>query len=425
MRNLTAAIQFGSSRICAAAAWVDDKGQHEVAAIESVSSAGCISHGCVVGIDDTAVRIKSLMQKLSNRVKSFGANNLNTAYVGLCGISMHSMEYQPTSLMGEEGMPSEEMVQHLAAKSLNLNISGHDILGLHNNGETVDGQHITAHHQLIVAERRLKQGLQAAMERAHIRIAGWMATPLIEADILTPEEKEKGVLLVNLGAQLTSLSIWKDTQLKFLTVIPLGCHAVTRDIATRGLRLEEAEELKASWSDASRPSEDNSSMPTVPTPIPIKDLNLIVASRYEEIVANIASQVNQTGFKGQLEAGCVLTGGGSVQKGLTALFSKRLDVTRINTRSCNTLRYASSERKPYLTSLMTMLNLCQVSCEETNTFVEEKKPAPIATTTPVTPKPTMEERKKESKNDLFAGRRKSAAKSVRGFFGDLFSGLDE
>ncbi len=421
MRKLTAAIQFGSSRIYAAAAWVDDNGSHDVAAIESVPTSGCIRHGCVVGVDDTAVRIKSLMQKLSNRVKSLGANNLNAAYVGLCGISMHSMEYQPNTLLGEELLPTDELRQQMAEKSKHLDIAGYDILGLHNNGETISDQHLVAHHQLIVAESRLKQGIQAAMERAHIKIIDWMATPLIEADILSSEEKEQGVLLINLGAQLTSLSIWKGQQLKLLTVIPLGCNAVTQDIATKGLRMEVAEELKKTWSDASRPTEDaHSASNSVPTPIPLKELNIIVASRYEEIAANIAFQVEQAGYKGQLEAGCVLTGGGSVQKGLTTLFSKRLDITRINTRSCNSLRFLASERKPYLTSLMSMLNHCTLSCEEASVPIVEQKVVQPTTPQPVTTPPV--EKKADS---TFNTRKRSTVDSVKGFFGDLFSGLDE
>ena len=420
MRKLTAAIQFGSSRIFAAAAWVDGDGQHEVAAIESVQTAGCIRHGCVVSVDDTAARIKSLMQKLSNRVKTEQVNNLNAAYVGLCGMSMRSMEYQPSTLLGEGGVPNAEVIRHLSDKSLKLNIAGYDILGLHSNGESIDGQNITGHHQLIIAEHRLKQGISAAMERANIRVVGWMATPLVEADILTPEEKEKGVMLVDLGYQVTSMSIWKDKQLKHLIVIPLGCNAVTLDIATKGLRLEETEELKTIWSDASRPNDDNpQAMPEIHTAIPLKELNLIVASRYEEILANIAVQIEQSGYKGQLEAGCVLTGGGSVQKGLTTLFSKRLEVNRINTRSCNALRYSSSERKPYLTSLMTMLRLCEVSCEETiapavrntPTVVTSNTPAPQHKPEPEAPKTVQPSNKKHT--------------AFRNFIGDLFSGLNE
>ena len=120
MKTLIAAIQFGTSRICAAAAWIDKDGHYEVAAIESTSSAGCIHRGFVVNIDDAAVRIKSLMLKLSNRVKSQGYGGVDAAYVGICGMSMHSMEYEPSVLVGEGSSINGEICQQLQEMSLNL-----------------------------------------------------------------------------------------------------------------------------------------------------------------------------------------------------------------------------------------------------------------------------------------------------------------
>ena len=110
MKILTAAIQFGSSRICAAAAKINENGSYEVIAIESVATSGCLQYGCVTNIDETAQRIKSLMQKLSKRVMGNGFGALQSAYVGLCGISMHSMEYQPTVMLPEGQKVTDDIV---------------------------------------------------------------------------------------------------------------------------------------------------------------------------------------------------------------------------------------------------------------------------------------------------------------------------
>lgn len=408
-KTLTAAIQFGSSRICAAAAWIDNNGHYEVAAIESATSTGCIRHGCVVSVDETAGRIKSLMQKLSNRVKTQGYGALDAAYVGICGMSMHSMEYHPSVLAGEELIITGEIRQQLNQQSLSLNVPDYDIIGYHSNGEYIEGQHVIGHHQLILAESRLKSGILSAMERAHMRVAGVYATPLLLGDILTDEEKQKGCLLIDLGAQLTTISIYADNQLKYLNVIPLGGDTVTQDIATLGIRFDEAEELKQKWSNASRMVEAIQGSLTLPNAINPKELNIIVASRFEEIVANIANQVEKAGYKGRLEAGCILTGGSSVQKGLTAILSKRLEIGRISTRSCSNIRFGSSERKPNLASLMSMLIYCNESCEVQQ--VEKTQVEQPVTKTP----PTI---------DLGSTRKKTTG-GIRDFFGDLFSGIDE
>lgn len=422
MRTLTAAIQFGSSRICAAAAWLDQDGQYEVAAIESVSTDGCIRHGQVVSIADTAVRIKSLMQKLSNRLKSLGYNPVNAAYVGICGMSMRSMEHQPSLVIDETGEVSPELLESLREQSLSLPLQGYDILDLAPCGHYVEDQHLVGLHQLIIADKRLRMGYKQAMDLAKVRIAGFVATPLQLGQILTAEEKQQGVVLIDLGAQLTSVSVYADGALRHLSIIPLGCNTVTSDIASQGLRQLDAENIKQNWSDASPNPDDLSDVAGMACPIPLKELNVIVSSRYEELALNIATQVEKSGLKTNQLASCVLTGGGSMQKGLTALLSKRLDISRISTRSCNSIRYGSSERKPHLASIMSMLACCTKSCEqlpEPEIKYEEPKPAAKPVAKPAPAKPAD----KPATGATFTRRR--AAEGLKGFFGDLFSGLDE
>ncbi|MBQ0056385.1 MAG: hypothetical protein KBT20_01905 [Bacteroidales bacterium] len=425
-KTLTAAIQFGSSRISAAAAWIDDDGNCEVAAIESTPTDGCIRHGYVMAVDDTAVRIKSLLQKLSNRLKAQGSGQITAAYVGICGMSMRSMEHHPSLVADESGEVTQEMIEALREQSMQLTVPGYEILGISSCGHFIQDQQLTAHHQLIIAESRLCQGYRAAMEKAKIRIAGIIATPLMVGDILTNEEKQNGCLLVNLGAQLTTVSVYAQGSLRKLTVLPLGGDSVTADIASNGLSRFDAENIKQNWSDASRMAvtESTASTAIMACPIPIKELNVITASRYEEIAINIMAQVEKSGYKGMLNAGCVLTGGASLQKGLTSLLSKRLDMSHISTRSCNTIRYGSSERKPHLSSLMSMLKVCTESCEQSAQPAAdqhaEQKPAP-------TPKPKTEPKRPEKKADSsgITFSRRTAAAGIRGFFDDLFSGIDE
>ena len=412
MKTLTAAIQFGSSRICAAAAKIHENGTYEVTAIESVFTAGCIQHGCVANVEETAQRIKSLMQKLSNRVKSNGFGNLQAAYVGLCGISMHSVEFQPTMSCHIDKKVPDEVIAKLEEKSRSFNIPDHDVLGLKSNGVVVEGDQVTGLHQIIIGEQRLKQGYVQAMERANIRIAGFLATPLMLGDILTADERKKGCLLLDLGSHLTSVSIYKDGALRFLTVLPLGGNSVTRDIDSLGKRMDEAEELKINWSDASLPIEDKPSTFSLNCPVDPLTLNLIVTSRYEEIIANVVHQITLAGFTAdQFEAGCVVTGGASMQKGLTTLLSRRLGIAPVCTRSCNGIKFGSSEKKPHLAALMSMLPYCRQSCEE------KKADAVISAT--AAPEPVS------VGAPAAAVRGRSIKKGFGAFIGDLFSGLSD
>lgn len=418
MSTLTAAIQFGSSRISAVAASIDSNGDIVVHGIESVPTTGCIRHGCVVNIQETAVCIKSVMKKLSNRVVTFGFGELNAAYVGVCGISMHSMQHNPKVIVNDEHVITPDLHEQLKQKGLSLPIPGTDILGIETNRETIEGDYAEAEQQLILAEKKLLNGIRAAMDRARIRIVDTFATPLLIGDILNEEEKREGCVLLDLGAQLSTISIYKDNELKMLSTLPLGGDSVTMDIATKGMRMEEAEEAKVNWTNASPQwSEDLTKNASQKLQIPIEDLNLIVVSRYDEIISNIAHLIEKAGYKGLLDGGCIVTGGSSVQLGLTSLLRKRLDISKISTRACSTPRFSNSERKPHLTSLMVMLKHCSESCEVVKVEVPVKpEPAPPVSEKVSTPAP-----KSSSSNDSS----RKVKGGLKGFFGDLFSGLDD
>lgn len=422
MKTLTAAIQFGSSRICAAVATVNEVGQYEVIAIESTASAGCIRHGIVVNIEDTAARIKTLLQKLSNRVKAKGFRGLEAAYVGICGISMHAVKHEPSEVLVGTPEATAEILESLRDQSLKFTTLGYDILGIEANGFRIEGQQIIGEHQVIVADSNLKARYEQAMNRAGIRVAGFIASPLRLSDLAKAEEREQGCLIVNIGSALTSISVYKNDALRLMTVIPLGGDAVTNDIASTGMRLDEAELAKVNWSNVSEQnSNETGSMPMATgTQLTRIQLNNIAACRYEEIAANILNQLKLAGLESSISL-CILTGGASLQKGLTGLFSKRLNIAKIETRGCSTISYIQSDHKPYLSELMTMLMSCAEDCETKQRTIYQQGPQQTAGPQVIIRKQAPARKpatpKTESKTEI--------KKGLRNFFGDLFAGIDD
>ncbi len=408
MKILTCAIQFGSSRIMAIAAWKDmQTGALENIEIESEPTNHCIKHGCIVNTEQTAMHIKSIIQKLGNRMRA----SIGSAYVGLGGISLHSLIQQPS-----------------------VQIPGYDVL----HAEPISGNQ----HQLIVGEKRLRQGVVAAMERAGIRMRDVIVLPQATACILSDDERQRGCVLVDMGAGTTTVSVYKNGDLQHLAVIPLGGDSVTYDILSAGCSQEEAERIKLEWSDAAHDSKEaagshmqssaNMLFADKTLPIPQGTINTIVTCRYEEIAANIQHQIEASGLKNHLDAGCILTGGAAVQRGLISLMSRRLGITRIETRAYAERAFIGSERKPHLTNLLALLNFCAEDC------MAQPKPTTTATSTPKTttastsnttvntggqlsidmpepepePQPKPEPEKKTS----------SIRAGVSRFLGDLFSG---
>lgn len=409
-RTLVCAIQIGTSRICAAAAWRDQIGNYEIAAIETEQSAGCIRKGCIVDIDTTAAHIKSLVLKLSNRIKSSDCQGIEAAYVGINGISMHSQLHHPSIELEDGRSVNNEIISALKQQSLRMPIAGYDILGLEPMGYTLDevdclnpngrtGSQLIAHHQIIIAEQRLRFAVRAAMEKAGIRLIGIIATPLSVSQILSPDEKQRGCALVDIGHSLTTVSVYANGVLQHLATIPLGSNAVTQDIAVAGsLCIEEAEKAKISQ----------------------EELDIVSQCRYEEIGANILNQIELSGCKDRLAAGVVLTGGAALQRGLVSLLGERLGVSRIMARGFSGICFGLSDRKPQFAALTTMISYCIADCEA--------KPAVTTPVEPVIEKPIEPEVKEEVKEEPKEEEPKVTASRRSGFgrfFSDLFSGIDD
>lgn len=410
MKILTCAIQFGSSRIMAIAAWKNmQTGALENIEIESEPTKGCVSHGHIANTELAAMHIKSVIQKLSNRMRA----TISSAYVGIGGMSLHSLIQQPS-----------------------VQIPGFDVL----HAEPIEG----GQHQLIVGDKNLRQGVVAAMERAGVRMHDVIVLPQATATILTDEERQRGCVLVDMGAGTTTVSIYKQGDLQHLAVIPLGGDAVTYDIESTGCPREEAERIKLEWSDAAHEGKEgagsnqqsvaNALFADKALPIPQGTLNTIVTCRYEEIAANIQHQIENSGLKNHLDAGCILTGGAAVQRGLTALMGQRLGVAKIETRAYSERAFIGSERKPHLTNLLALLNFCAEDCQapaKPLNVAPAPQPKPAAAPAPAAsseknngqlsiempePEPIQaeEETEKNKKSSFRSG--------VSRFLGDLFSG---
>ena len=363
MTTLTCAIQLGSSRILAVSAEKDmSNGTLSNVQIESEVSSDCISHGRIVNVEKTAMHIRALIQKLGNRMRT----PIAAAYVGVGGMSLHSLVQQPS-----------------------VKIPDYDVLSSIPIGQN--------QHQLIVGEKRIRESIRAAMDRAGIRMVNIIVLPLATARILKNAERQKGCVLVDMGAGTTTVSIYKGGELKHLAVIPLGGECVTLDIQSAGCTNDDAERIKCDWSDVSQEVTPESPAGNAPSamfaeralPIPQSKLNNIALCRYEEIAANIEHQIEASGFKDQLDAGCILTGGAAYQNGLTTLLLRRLSIKQVEMRAYREPALLGSDRKPHLTNLLALPEFCTEDCQapKVTPIAETPRPAPV--TRPVAqPQPT-------------------------------------
>lgn len=338
MSTLTCAIQIGSYRILAVAAQKDTKtGTVGNLQIESEPARDCVTNGRITNVEKAAMHIRSIIQKLGNRMRA----TISSAYVGVGGLSLHSLVQQPS-----------------------VQIPDYDVLGF---DPLEDGQ-----YQLIVGQKCIKENVQAAMARANVRVAGVLLIPNATARILSVDELQRGCVLIDMGASTTTVAVYYHGHLRHLAVIPMGGDNVTYDIQSAGCSFEEAERIKFDWSDvsqeiqkesASSNSAANALFADKALPIPQGQLNTIALCRYEELAANVLHQIELSGLKEKLEAGCIITGGATLQRGLTSLLSRRLGISRVETRAYREPAMLGSERKPHLTNALALLSFCTEDCQ--------------------------------------------------------------
>lgn len=474
--TLTCVIEFGSSRINAVAAERGEDYNITIRAVESVFSNSSIRHGHIHNIEEIAAKVKGLIQKLNNRLSTTqDFRSIGKAYVSIGGMSTHTISHNPLAHLGQEGIVTAEAILQLRKQSLELSLQGYDILSVVPMYYELDGKayydatgghgsELIGHHQIIVARNKLREGINRVMQRAGLEIAGYITQPLSAARILTTEEKQKGCLLLNWGAETTTVIIYKGNMLRHIAVIPLGGETVTKDIMSQGVRHDVAEDAKIKWSTAS-PNSHSDIRPNAieqnAIGMEIGLLNAIVQSRYEEIILNVRHQIECAGLEEmQLEAGCVITGDAANQKGLNTLIGKQLGMNVSVRAYCHHLA-GGAEKKLRYASILSMIEDCIIDCqrekrketiptsasiqEKDETQKQETTPSEIRDTTTQTigrqqaeeeighttrkqidnkENPSQSKQNGRNKNEDYHLPSSKKNKFQR-FIGDLFSGLDD
>jgi cell division protein FtsA len=197
-----------------------------------------------------------------------------------------------------------------------------------NNNETKSpkgtiGSYISGTYDLIVCRPQLKRNLQMTVsDKSGLKIEGFIVTALATGQlVLSGEQKRLGCMLADIGAETTSVSIYKDGNLRYYATIPIGSRNITRDITSLSVLEERAEEIKITSGDAiaSTPASDLNI-----GGVRMSDVSNIVVARSEEIVANIIAQIEYSGLKNEdLPSGIVVIGGGSKLKGMIDLLKKQ------------------------------------------------------------------------------------------------------
>jgi len=288
-KEIIVTVDIGTSKIVAAAGEKDEKGVIHILALETEAAKTFVRRGRIYSIVEVNRKITSLLNRLNNKLNE----KIVKVYVGIGGQSLI------TAKKSEGTVRNEELFQPLCEKC----DVGHPDL-------------------IILGNPAIKRDINKCICNGDMEITGYFIAPVATAiATLTDYEKNQGCALIEFGAGVTYLSVYKNNLLEYLVTIPIGADVITKDITLlKEITEEDAEDLKITYGHALASSRKENDYPKKITAndkeIDTEDFNNIIEARVDEIIANINNQLELSGFSNALASGIVIAGGGAALKSL-------------------------------------------------------------------------------------------------------------
>ena len=318
--DLIVAIELGSSKIAGAVGRKRPDGSLQVVAYANEPASGFVRRGVVYNIDKTAQCLTDLINRLEPELNNA---TIEQAYVGVGGYTLPSELNAVARAFEEETRVSDAIVTSMEEENAVKQYPGHNILvmvsqeykignNLLNEPVGVNCTRIEGNYLNLLARTSVMDNTGKSFELAKVNIANDSIGPLVAADVLlTDHERRQGCVLVDLGADTTTISIYKGGYLRFLTVVPMGGQNITRDLCSLQLDEQEAERIKRNFGILFPTSADETVQLDASRVIEVRKIHDVIEARFEEIMLNVCHQIEASGYDVKnLLAGIVFCGGG-------------------------------------------------------------------------------------------------------------------
>ena len=333
------AVEIGSSKIKAAVGEVADNGTLTVCHIEEErQSPNFVRYGMVQNIKEVSNSLNRIIFKLTNRISPA---RISAVYAGVGGRSMMALKHHVGATQPDDTEITPEIIGEILGRAENIIDPERKVVEVLPGEFMVDnmkvadpvgtiGNSISTEAMVVSCRQQMLRNLQLAVnDKLNIKIHNFVVRhTAIAGMVLTDDERQLGVMLVDFGAETTAVSIYKDGFLKLFVTIPLGSRHITRDIMSRGYSEERADEIKRTVGNA-MPEPAESNRLRHEGLIDDSEINNLVAARAGEIVINILERVKDAGLRSaeELLRGIVVTGLGANLNGFTTLLENQSGVT--------------------------------------------------------------------------------------------------
>ena len=338
--NIAVGLDIGTTKIVAMIGRKNEYGKLEILGVGKSKSLG-VARGVVNNITQT---IQSIQQAVLEAENNSGYK-INDVVVGIAGQHIRSIQHTDYVIRSNpEEVISGKDIQLLIDQVNKLAmLPGEEIIHVLPQEFKIDGQteikepigmyggRLEASFHVVVGQASSIRNVGRCIQSSGIQLSGLTLEPLASADaVLSQEEKEAGVALIDIGGGTTDLAIFKDGIIRHTAVIPFGGNVITDDIKEGCSIIEkQADLLKVKFGSAwPGENKDNEivSIPGLrgrdPKEISLKNLSKIIHARVVEIVEQVFAEIKAYGHEDprkKLIAGIVLTGGGSQLKHIKQL----------------------------------------------------------------------------------------------------------
>lgn len=328
--DVIVALDIGTTKVCAIAGRKNQHGKLEILGVGKVDSEGVL-RGVVSNIEKTVKAIS----EATNFVKRSARQDFQVVHVGIAGQHIKSLQHRGILTRDNDLTEiSRRDIDKLISDMYKLVLPpGDKILHVIPQEYTVDneqgitdpigmsGIRLEANFHIITGQITASNNIHRCVERNGLRVANMTLEPIASgAAVLSDEEKEAGVALVDIGGGTTDITIFQDGIIRHTAVIPFGGNVITNDIKEGcTVMIQQAEKLKVKFGSALGNEVYDNRIITIPglrgrDPKEISEKNLarIIQARVEEILDYVVWEIRRSGFERKLIGGIVLTGGGAL-----------------------------------------------------------------------------------------------------------------
>lgn len=387
-----ASVDIGSTKIVALAGKKNEEGKIQIIGLGHSASRG-VKRGVVLNVEEAFAAISDAI----GQAEKEGGCDIEDVFVNISGQQLTTLTSHQQKMLGRDHCVTEadvnEMMEQARKISLDENMS---IYHLNPEFYTIDGEsgitspigsigeNLKADYKIHVAPDAYLRNISMCFDRGSIKVRKAILDPIASSEVvLTEEEKERGVALVDIGGGTTKISIFYEGVLCYTSMVPFGGNVVTLDIKEGcSITVKQAESLKVQFGQAIADFAPDDKVVTIPIhgwepkQISFKNLAHIIQARMEEIVAGFYYQIRKSTYADKLGAGIVITGGTSLLPNLGQLvkFHTGFDV-RMGKPNMNTFVDWKGIDDPRFSTALGLLQMA--ACDEA-----KKKPKKPKSTEP-------------------------------------------